>query len=437
MKLIKLLQAVFILILLAPAFVNANAAIANLEKEIKGIDRAIAQRKQQLSSESVELESQLEESQRSQKSIQKRINRHQKKVERAEEQYRFVGSNISELDEWYNGLGAIEQGLNSGTYETKKATLQGNRSTARSELSALEKEQAEMQTSLDAETKKVTELQKKLKESTSALSKDKKLKRLLKQKDQKSKSLAALITKRKQAQAQAAAPKVPVYKSYVYVISGKKGKGIEKTLKLKDWVQSYDAKYIEANWNDLEAKVNRSSGSMLKFLAQFEQEFKKLPKDSKIILIGYAQGGAAAVLAATEVAHKLGRDIEYLITIDPMGMGDARMNAVYKTEAYCQGRISKEQYVICLDNAKKRVITSNVKNFYNRWQRESVFPIDATDRMVVNKQEKVLATGKFLLESASTGENQKRVYYGDKKAHELILSDAAEELPKILVPHLR
>ena len=87
--------------------------------------------------------------------------------------------------------------------------------------------------------------------------------------------------------------------------------------------------------------------------------------------------------------------------------------------------------------SKKRIITSNVKSFYNRWQRESSIPIDAKDRMMVNKQEHVLATGKFLVASKNTTVNQKRIYYGDKAAHDLILSDAAAELPKVLVPFLR
>ena len=203
-------------------------------------------------------------------------------------------------------------------------------------------------------------------------------------------------------------------------------------------MESYQAKYIEANWNDISASDNPASGSMIKFLSQMEQELSRIPDNSNVILIGYGIGGGAAVLAATEVANKINRRIDFLITIDPMGMGDSRMNAVYKTEAFCQGRISQEQYMDCLSKGQKRAITANVKNFYNRWQREANIPIDAKDRMTVANREYTLSTGRFLIASSGTSDNQKRMYYGmDKKAHELILADAAAELPKLLVEHLR
>lgn len=418
--------------LLGSSIVSSD--VSSVGKQLAAIEKKISARKSQLSATSGEAASELQEIQKNLRSAEKRLGRHQKKVERADERFNFVNGNIRELDSWYEGLGAIEKGLNGSTYETKKATLSSDRTAAQTELRSLETEKRDMEKMIHESNIKIAELKASVRAGSSAINSDSQIKSLLTQKRKKLSELAKL---KASTQRVTAVSNEPVYKSYVYIVSGKKGGPLEKTLKLKKWVESYQAKYIEANWNDLSAKSSASSGSMIKFLSQMEQEFSKIPKSSKVIIIGYGLGGGAAILAATEVASKKNRQIEFLITIDPIGAGDSRMNAVYHTEAYCQSKITQEQYITCLANGKKRVISKNVKRFYNRWQRESSLPIDAKDRMVVNKKIYVLATGKFQIASQLTKTNQKRIYYGDKSAHELILSDAAAELPKILVPHLR
>jgi hypothetical protein len=419
--------------------------ISSVENELAAIEKQIAARKSQLASASKQSQAELDGVQKNLRSAEKRLVRHETKVERAEERLTFVNGNIKELDTWYEDLSAIEKGLNGSTYETKKATLSADRRAAKEELKSLESEKLEMEKSIQESQVQEAKLAASIKSSTSSINSDSQIKSFLNKQKQKQAELASLLKAASQqakivsqkAEIAAAKSKAPAFKTYVYVVSGKKGGSLEKTLKLKKWVESYQAKYIEANWNDLTAQSSVASGSMINFLSQMEQDLSSIPKASKVIIIGYGLGGGAAILAATEVAAKINRQVDYLITIDPMGIGDSRMNAVYLTEAYCQGRISPEQYASCLSKAEKRLITPNVKNFYNRWQRESSLPIDAKDRMTVNKQEYVLATGKFKLASQETEANQKRVYYGDKSAHELILSDAAAELPKILVPLLR
>lgn len=424
------------ILLLTASYSSAN--VATIEKEIASIDASISARKQQLSSDSAKAELESQELKKNLRATEKKLERHQQKLERAEERLKFVNENIRELDVWFNGLGAIEQGLNGSTYQTKKSALSADHSTAQADVKALHLEKSDMEASISGSKSQIEILDKKVQSSSATVNADAEIKALLNRKKQKEAELAALQKSSQKTVAAEVPPVGPVYNSYVYAISGKKTGEVEKALKLKQWVESYQAKYIEANWNDLTASSPSSSGSMIGFLSQMEKEFQKIPKDSKIILIGYGLGGGAAVLAATEVAAKLNREIELLVTLDPMGLGDSRMNAVYQTEAYCQGKISPEQYVSCLSKAKKRTISPNVKSFYNRWQRESSMPIDAKDRMTVNKQEYVLATGKFLIANKKiTTVNQKRVYYGDKGAHELILSDAAAELPKALVPYLR
>jgi predicted nucleic acid-binding Zn-ribbon protein len=428
MKSFRVLVA-FVLVLLIS--LPAAASVSSLQKEISAIDASISARKAQLAGKNAGMQNKLEGLEKELRSSNKRLDRHNRKIERADERFSFVQSEIKKLDKWYNGLGAIDQGLNSGTYDTKKNALNVDKETAQSELRDLTSEQKKLSDGIASKQGEIDKLKSSLSSSTKTINSDKKIKALRAQKAAKQKELAKLKA------AVNAKPKGPVYKTYVYAISSKKTGELEKSLKLKKWVESYKAKYVEANWNDLTGNSSPTSGSMIKFMSQIDQEFKQIPSNSKVILIGYGLGGGAAVLAATEVAKKRNRTIDFLVTIDPMGPGDSRMNAVYETEAYCQGRISPEQYLTCLDGGKKRLITKNVKSFYNRWQRESKLPIDAKDRMTINKKEHVLSTGKFLLESSSTEANQKRMYYDDKNAHKKLLSDAATELPKILVTHLR
>lgn len=236
--------------------------------------------------------------------------------------------------------------------------------------------------------------------------------------------------------------------AYVFVISGD-DESIEQYLELKDWVESYGAVYIQGRWDGLyPSKKGRAKAGTKLFLAQIETEFKKIPKKSNVILIGHGQGGGAAISAATQVAKKLGRRIDYLVALDPLGQGNLRANIVYQVKgdgciAPDGGTLSNKAYLNCLAESSKRVITSNVKNFYNRWQKEStglgdvariIEVEDVAGRAVASRS----STGKFSIASAGTKTDQKRVYYGgNEDAHLELLEDVSAILPNLLVRYIR
>lgn len=236
--------------------------------------------------------------------------------------------------------------------------------------------------------------------------------------------------------------------AYVFVISGG-GENIEEYLDLKDWVESYGAKYIQGKWNALYARKNskRSASSDL-FLEQIEAEFRKIPKQSKLIIIGHGLGGGAAIKAATQAAYKLKRQVDYLIALDPIGQGNLRANIVYdvagKGCADPDGSVeSNSAYLKCIASSSKRKITPNVKNFYNRWQKESENIGDlAREIALLGDQGQMItkhsSTGKFIVADSSTRSDQKRVYYGgNPDAHQVLLEEVSQALPNLLIDYLR
>lgn len=256
---------------------------------------------------------------------------------------------------------------------------------------------------------------------------------------------AAITPTRTQKERKKAAAK-PEFASYVFAVSGEYDQDIEETLQLKEWVESYEAKYIQANWNGFES--SNSSTSTVLFKEQFEKHLNKIHQDANIILIGHGRGGGAAIEAATDVASKLNRTIEFLAVIDPIGDGNLRANIVFNNQqAQCttprnDDRIINTEYVDCINNAKRREITSNIKHFYNRWQKDNEGPLDYQRRISVvdangENIESPTATGRFST-SAMIEADQKRVFIGEgKDAHKTLLAQASRTLPKLLVKHLR
>src|SRR5690606_34370269 len=106
---------------------------------------------------------------------ERRLERHDRKVERAQERLDFVLSNIAELDKWYGDLGAIDQGLNSGTYTTKKNALNVDKNTAEAELNQLQKEKTSLEESILGSRQKAKELKSKLASIEKSQSSDKQL----------------------------------------------------------------------------------------------------------------------------------------------------------------------------------------------------------------------------------------------------------------------
>ena len=235
------------------------------------------------------------------------------------------------------------------------------------------------------------------------------------------------------------------YTSYVFVISGDQEPDIEQTLHLKNWVESYGAKYIQASWNGF--NNNAGPQSTAGFQEAFRGYIRQIPKEAKLVLIGHGLGGGAAIEAATRVAFSEARTIDFLAVLDPIGEQNLRANIVYDTSGSCsrpdpKDEMSNSDYVECIKSAKKRLITANIKHFYNRWQKDANGPLDFQRQIPsLDTNGKVVsvptATGRFEI-ADSIDSDQKRLYFaGDKNAHKLLLAEEAKQLPKLLVQHLR
>lgn len=233
--------------------------------------------------------------------------------------------------------------------------------------------------------------------------------------------------------------------SYVFVISGDQDPNIESTLHLKGWVESYGAKYIETSWNGFGNGSGPSNS--LGFQEAFREYIRQIPKSAKLILIGHGLGGGAAIEAATKIAYSEKRTIDFLAVLDPMGLDSLRANIVYDTKGACvkpdpNNTMTNAEYIACIKSSQKRLITSNIKYFYNRWQKDAQGPIDYQRQISsLDAKGKVIrvptASGRFNIENG-TEADQRRVYFaGDENAHKLLLAEEAKILPKLLVQHLR
>ena len=237
--------------------------------------------------------------------------------------------------------------------------------------------------------------------------------------------------------------------AYVYAISGSDDPDIESSLQLKDWVESYGAVYIEGHWNNIYGgPLSDDEANIGQFAKQFEEDLKKIPSSSKLILIGHGLGGGAVITVATGIAATLNRKIDLLVALDPVGNGNLRANIVFETEKQpCQlprgDRQSNDLYANCIKASKPRQITANVAHFYNRWQKDSQAPFDYYKELLLSNGEGkpmqgITSTGKFKIASDNTKANQKREFYeGSEDAHQMILSDAVSRLPNLLVDHVR
>ena len=160
-----------------------------------------------------------------------------------------------------------------------------------------------------------------------------------------------------------------------------------------------------------------------------------------------ALGGGAAIDAATRIAYSEKRTIDFLAVLDPIGLEGLRANIVYDTKGACvkpdpDNTMTNAEYIACIKSAKKRLITSNIKFFYNRWQKDAKGPLDYQRQIPsIDARGNVVrvptASGRFNIENG-TESDQRRVYFaGDEDAHRLLLAEEAKVLPKLLVQHLR
>lgn len=235
----------------------------------------------------------------------------------------------------------------------------------------------------------------------------------------------------------------PGNKAYVFAVSGEVAPEIESVLNLKSWVESYGAKYFEARWNGF-TPSNRQDTEQ--FRREFAERLRQIPPAARIILIGHGRGGGAAIEAATDVAYTMGRSIDFLAVLDPVGDRDLRANIVYQTKGCSSPESGDKQslngYIDCIDNATKRAITSNVKHFYNRWQKEGFGPADyARSYPVMDRQgdfrEASSATGRFALADNIKADQKRLFFNNDKEAHMTLLQQESKNLPNLLVKHLR
>jgi len=269
--------------------------------------------------------------------------------------------------------------------------------------------------------------------------------------EQSAKRIASTATGKAPASPSPKAPKTTIdlgnseYASYVFVISGEQEPNIENTLHLKSWVESYGAKYIEANWNGF----GNGSGpaNSLGFQEAFRDYIRQIPKDAKLILIGHGLGGGAAIEAATHIAYSEQRTIDFLAVLDPIGVEGLRANIVYDTKGAClkpdpNNTMTNAEYIACIKSSKKRMITSNIKYFYNRWQKDAKGPLDYQRQISsLDAHGKVVrvptASGRFNIENGTESDQRRMYFAGDENAHKLLLAEEAKVLPKLLVQHLR
>ena len=230
--------------------------------------------------------------------------------------------------------------------------------------------------------------------------------------------------------------------TWIYIINGENVVGLGHELGLKDWVKSFGAKYIETYWGNYSGKgENFNSG----FIKKFKIDLKNMPENNKLVLIGHGLGGGAAILAATTVAYEKGRVVDLLAVLDPVGVNKLRANIVNQPSVPCSFQNNKSglvTYFVCLDAAKPRVITSNVKFFYNRWQKDRGVAVDNRRQYsIADGQGNVFAlpsvTGKFLV-NKNTEANQKRIpETGWSGKNKRFIADARNELTNILAPYLQ
>lgn len=472
---------------------SEESRIATLEKEIWSLDRQILETRKVVREERLAGRKQVFDARRELKMQEIEIERIQKDIALVDFDVDIVNRDITRDKQRFAELNVLKQSLEENEFRKRQIEYQR-------QLSALDEKKAPLLAELETAKQRRASLQEQMTSMESdvddaTLDKDNRLSTLLQKRDRANGEMASLRTqlradrnklaqlqdqygklsaqfKREQAVAQqarqAAVAKQPVaaaptpapapaasaadvkldrtdYNSYVFVISGDQEPDIEQTLHLKNWVESYGAKYIQASWNGF----NNGNGpkSTAGFREAFRSYIRQIPKDAKLVLIGHGLGGGAAIEAATVVAFNEGRTIDFLAALDPIGDRNLRANIVYKTDGACSrpdksDEMTNSDYVLCIKSAKKRLITSNIKQFYNRWQKDAQGPLDyqreipslTSEGKVVNVP---TATGRF--ETAeNTSADQKRLFFsGDKNAHRLLLAEEAKQLPKLLVQHLR
>ena len=460
---------------------TSDTRISTLESDIRIYERQILETRKQLREERLAGRKQLFDVRREMKLQDIEIDRIEKDIALVNTNIDVVNRDSLRDQDRFASLNVVKQGLESGEfknrqadYERQLATHNERKAALMTELNKARQNKARLQEQVDSVENDVDD---------SALDRDPRLGTLLQKRDYASNELLNLRTrnrndrarlilqqeefnrlsnqfKREQqpkpvvvakpapapvtttpaprfAPATAATSKVTLdrtnYGAWVFVISGDQAPDIEQTLHLKNWVESYDAKYIQLNAS--------------RFKDFFRSYLQQIPKNARIILIGHGLGAGAAIEAATGIAFAESRTIDFLAALDPIGERNLRANIVYNTEGACQrpqddDELSNSDYIECIKTAHKRLITGNIKYFYNRWQKDAQGPLDYQREIrSLDRNGKVVqvptATGRFEI-AENTDADQKRLFFaGNSNAHQLLLAEEARQLPKLLVQYLR
>lgn len=465
---------------------STESAISSLEKNLWSLDKQILDQRKRIREERTEDRKLIHEAKRELKRQTFEIERIEKDISLVDFDIDIVRRDMERDQQRHAALNVLKQRLAQGDYENRQQEYQ-------SQIVDLEKKKQPILTELETAQSRLTELQGHLdaqKEDAddSSLDRDPRIASLINQRDstarkvnnlraklkgqqaklnQENKEFNSLVSqfkreqnaKQQSIQAKTAVPK-PVagkpalasslkldgdYNSYVFVISGEQEPNIENTLHLKSWVESYGSKYIEANWNGFGQGAGPDNS--LGFQEAFRDYIRQIPKNAKLILIGHGRGGGAAIDAATRIAFSENRTVDFLAALDPIGSEGLRANIVYETKGAClkpdpNNTMTNAEYVACIKSSKRRMITSNIKFFYNRWQKDAKGPLDYQRQISSldargNIVRVPTASGRFNIENG-TEADQRRVYFaGAEDAHILLLAEEAKVLPKLLVQHLR
>ena len=463
---------------------NEQDHISALEKDIWALDKQILETRKGVREERIKARNEVFDAKRDLKRQEITIDQIKKDIALVDSDIEINKRDTKRDQQRYTQLNVLKQSLEEGDFKKRQADFERQLAVLLEKRKPLQTELEEAQAKLDQLKQQMSSVESDVDDSS--LDKDPRINALLQKRSGMSASLIALrnqvksdgnrlaslqdsykslnaqfkrelaaraAANNKVADKPAPAPSVAAdfkldrtdYASYVFVVSGEQDPDIEQTLRLKNWVESYGAKYIQASWNGIGA---RGPKSMEGFMEAFRSYIRQIPKDAKIVLIGHGLGGGAAIEAATQVAFNESRAIDFLAVLDPIGDRNLRANIVYNTDGSAcnkpdpKDEMTNSDYVECIRNAKKRLITSNIKYFYNRWQKDAEGPLDYQREIPsLDSKGKVVsvptATGRFAI-AKNTDSDQKRLYFaGDKNAHSLLLAEEAKQLPKLLVQHLR
>lgn len=462
---------------------NTEASIKSKEKQLWGLDKQILDQRKLVREERVANRKLEHEAKRDLKRQSFEIERIEKDISLVDFDIEIVQRDMERDQQRHQSMNVLKQRLAEGDFQQrqaefkqqladllqKKEPLLAEQANAKAKLQSLQEQLNSQQTSVeeapldddpriasltqkrDATTKSLNDLRANLKRQQSSLyTANKRFNQLVvKFKKDKKKPVAKAEPKKEKPQPSSkSAPQLVDagdYQSYVFVISGNQEPNIEQTLRLKSWVESYNAKYIEASWNGF--SVGKGPADSDGFQEAFHEYIRQIPKTAKLILIGHGLGGGAAIEAATKIAFRENRVIDFLVVLDPIGAENLRANIVYETKDACtkpdpNNTMTNAEYIACIKSSGKRTITANIKHFYNRWQKDAQGPEDFQRQIPsLNAQGKVIsvptASGRFNVAQGIESDQKRMFFAGADDAHKLLLKEESKILPKLLVQHLR